>query len=450
MAKRIRVLGLLLCLHSCIVFVNPSDLPVASDPDKFPAKTVPAFPARTMPAPASSGAWLTPFLGATVFAQSGSAAAPKITVTETAGIRRTEYPVRARVALARGTLTDLAHAQLAANNAPVPAQFSIASKWPDGSVQNLDVAFNVTLAPGESRELQVNYGPAVTAAPPPRGLMVTQSADGFQIGTAKFTASGNPLLPSASYVRSEFIGSFAGAVNGFAVVDKNGARHDLSTAQGLKAELVEPGPLLAVLRYSGSLPAGDGSVPFTLTIEMPNSKSWIKMSASVTDTGHRVQRLSIDTPLALGAFPWQWDISTENGSYGAFRAATDAMAFTQVIPEGARSSRAWRIDAGAAAKMNLVESSVPATANSIPPPSWRAGHLQGSTTAVAFAIDRVSASPGEYTISLNGQGQASYRFAPAASATTPSLIVYQHFVSTPIAIGAATSPASMLQPPQVR
>ena len=62
----------------------------------------------------------------------------------------------------------------------------------------------------------------------------------------------------------------------------------------------------------------------------------------------------------------------------------------------------------------------------------------------------MSESPGEYTILLNGQGQASYRFAPAATATTHSLIVYQHFVSTPVAIGAATSPASMLQPPHVK
>ena len=47
---------------------------------------------------------------------------------------------------------------------------------------------------------------------------------------------------------------------------------------------------------------------------------------------------------------------------------------------------------------------------------------------------------------LGGAGQASFHVAPAAPVTRHVLTVYQHFVGTPVQIGAATSPPSMLYP----
>jgi hypothetical protein len=237
-----------------------------------------------------------------------------IRVAETAGIRRTELPVRARFELPQRGAADAAHVQLRLNGAAAPAQFTAATRWPDGSVRAAEAAFNVTLAPGETRTYQVAYGADVTAAPPPRGLAITESADAIQIGSVSFSRSGSPLIASASYVRSEFIGQFTGARNGLTVVDKTGARHDLAQAQNLKTELVERGPLLAILRYTGTLPLdGAAAAPFTLTIEMPNSKSWIKASADISDPGGRVRDVEFETPLAVGAFRWLWDISTDPG-----------------------------------------------------------------------------------------------------------------------------------------
>ena len=44
-----------------------------------------------------------------------------------------------------------------------------------------------------------------------------------------------------------------------------------------------------------------------------------------------------------------------------------------------------------------------------------------------------------------GQGQMTFRLEPEVPKTEHRLTVYQHFVSTPVPIGAATSPTAMLR-----
>jgi hypothetical protein len=77
------------------------------------------------------------------------------------------------------------------------------------------------------------------------------------------------------------------------------------------------------------------------------------------------------------------------------------------------------------------------------------GHFQDGKSAVAFGVEGFGKAAGTYTISLDGRGQTSFRFAPAEPATLHQLTLYEHFVPTPIAVGAATNPTSMLNPPVV-
>src|SRR5688500_17734738 len=70
-----------------------------------------------------------------------------LTVSETAGIRRTEYPVGARVELPRGALAAPADAALRLNGADVPAQFTVDTTWPDGSIRALQIDFNASIGP---------------------------------------------------------------------------------------------------------------------------------------------------------------------------------------------------------------------------------------------------------------------------------------------------------------
>src|SRR5687767_3440617 len=80
---------------------------------------------------------------ALVFPRAQSAVSTRqIDVSETAGIRRTEYPVNARVGLPRGALRDVSNARLKVTD-EVPAQFTTETSWDDGSVHALSADFNV-------------------------------------------------------------------------------------------------------------------------------------------------------------------------------------------------------------------------------------------------------------------------------------------------------------------
>ena len=118
--------------------------------------------------------------------------------------------------------------------------------------------------------------------------------------------------------------------------------------------------------------------------------------------------------------------------------------FQQIVSRQGNSS--WRIETGTEPDLRPYEVSMVERRAAVG--VW--GHLIGPDGAVAFGIPGMADAPGTYTVALDGRGQASYRFAPLAGAgTTLRLAVYQHFVSTPVAIGAATTPASMLNPPRV-
>ena len=86
----------------------------------------------------------------------------------------------------------------------------------------------------------------------------------------------------------------------------------------------------------------------------------------------------------------------------------------------------------------------------LPPPSrvprLVACPLQDAKEAIAFAIDGFGTTPGTWTISLGGQGHSVVQLVPAKPATHHELAIYEHFVATPVPIGAVTSPVSMLSP----
>jgi hypothetical protein len=362
-------------------------------------------------------------------------------VRDTMGIRRTEYPVTVTIQLPKGALKEASQARVMTNSAEVPAQFTSRAAWDDGSVQSLDVDLNVTLDPEEDRRYELQFGAGVTAAAKvERGLSAAEQGDTIVVGNLKFSKSGSPLLTSATY-GAERIGSGS---NGLTLTDAGGRRHDLSAAQGAQLDIVKPGPILAMLHYSATLPLDEGyGVPIELVLEMPNSKSWLKTTATVTDRQHKLRDIAVERPYAFSGFPVIWDFGTDSGTYGVFRAATDAITLTESANAGGPGG--WRIESGPPNQRRAVETS----AGSRPKLALGWGHVQDVKSAVAFAVSRFGRDPGTWTISLAGSGQAVFRFVPASGATQQQLVVYEHFVSTPVAIGAATNATAMLNPPQV-
>jgi hypothetical protein len=176
---------------------------------------------------------------------------------------------------------------------------------------------------------------------------------------------------------------------------------------------------------------------------MPNSKSWLKASIAIEDPSRRVKSLSFESPVTLGEKPWIWDFGTDTGTYGALRGAGDAVLLSQTVsPKGNN----WTVQTGPQNDLRPYESSIGSRLKTAS--GW--GHLYDASRAVAFAVDRFGSEPGTYSIALNGQGQAVFTLAPAQSKTSHRLTVYQHFVTTPVPIGAATNPTAMLHPLAVK
>ena len=323
-------------------------------------------------------------------------------VTEQAGIRRTAFPVSARIPFPGRSPLDPSHVRLTMGGKEVPAQYSAESQW-------LDVDFNASIGPLESQTYQVEYGPGVAPAAPPRGLSVAEEADAIQVGNVRFSKSGSPLILSVKY-RAEDIGQ---GVNGLVVTDNAGQTH---AAISSKTEILKRGPLLVEIRYSGTLMIDSGYSPqFVMTVSMPNSKTMINVSASVEDPLKRLREIAFGTPLALGPMPWVWDFGTKNWTYGSFRNATDSVTLTQ-------DAGGWKV----MTKEQLYETSKGVT------DAVRWGHIQDGKEVVAFG--------GATNFTLDGRGQVMFRSAP------PELKIFEHFVNTPVQIGAATSPSALLSP----
>ena len=358
-------------------------------------------------------------------------------VEETTGIRRTRYPVNARVPFPQGVLARAHQVRLVLDGDETPAQFAAGSRWPDGSVQWLTVDFNASIGPEETRSYRLEYGPDVDAeAGPGRGLALSEDADAIGVGRVRFGKTAAPLLRSVSY-RGEII---APGRNGFAIEDTGGTVYALGGDTGVMFEVIRGGPIYVELRYSGRVPLGDGvEVPFVVTVEMPNSKSWVKVTASVDDPGQRLRELSFHSPLTLGAHPWVWDFGTDRWTYGSLRNEDSSVVLTNEVEVAGATG--WRVETGPRGRERPYE-----TTGSTRPVVAGWGHLQGETEVVAFAMDRFADAPGTYRIALDGAGHASFHVAPAAPVTRHRLTVYQHFVGTSVQIGAATSPPSMLHP----
>ena len=357
-------------------------------------------------------------------------------VKEDAGIRRTAYPVGVRVPFPKGSLTDPGRVRLLNGGMEMPAQVAVDGKWPDGSVQWLSVDFNASIGPMESQTLTLEYGAGVKPGIDLRGLTVTENGDSIEVGRVRFNKSGTPLVASVNY-RSEEIGR---GTNGLVVTDSSGRDYDLTNAAGLRVEVAKRGPLYVSIRYSGTIAVEGGySAPFVVTAEMPNSKSWVKLSANVEDPQRRLTEISFHTPLAFGPLPWFWDFGTNHWTYGTLRNPGDGVTLMALVTSA--GAQEWTVRTRVNGAEQTYETGVVSRSQMI-----RWGHFQDGKEVVAFAVENAPAEPGTYRLTLAGNGQTAFRFAPAMRAVRHHLTVYEHYVPVPVQTTAATSPSSILNP----
>ena len=173
-------------------------------------------------------------------------------VRETAGIRRTAYPVTVTFQLPKGALSDATHARMMTNSAEVAAQFTARASWDDGSVQTLDMDFSAEPRSRRRPPLRAAVR-AVRHAGHSAGARTGRQdqPDAIVVGNLKFSKSGSPQLASVSY-RGE------------------GHRHGIERAhhhrlhrppawtfrrrRARRLEIVKGGPLMVLLHYTATLP----------------------------------------------------------------------------------------------------------------------------------------------------------------------------------------------------
>jgi hypothetical protein len=375
---------------------------------------------------------------AALFASTSAfAASVDITVRESAGIARTTYPTHAQVPLPQGALRDTANARLMLDGAEAFGEFTAEARWPDNSIKSLGVDFNASVQPLQTLTYHLEYGGDVKAAAPVSGRPITgaEVADGFQVSALKFGKTPSPLILSSAF-RMEDIAKTG--LNGFTITDDKGAVHDLTSAS-VTATLVKPGPIDAMVRYTGQTMLDGASVSFTVTAELPNTKNWGKYSASVDDPGRHVREIAFHSPLAFGAFPWEWDLGIGSWTYGAFSDPGDSMTLTQTVKLGADG---WTIDTVTRGKAQTVETS----GGNRPKRAEGWGHFQDAKEVIAFGFDNFGREPGVYTVSFDAHGQETFRFAPATPQSHHAMTIWQHYVVSPTPIGAVTTAASMVSP----
>ena len=358
-----------------------------------------------------------------------------VVVRETAGIRRGNFPTQTRVKLARGALQDISNLRLLLGDDEVPMQASAGSRWPDGSIRQVELNFNTSIAPLAELRYRLEIGGDVAPRPiSSERLDVVESTDGLQVGKLRFARQPAALLQSVAFGH-EIVGD---GLNAVSVTDASGATYLLGGE--VTVEIVKPGPLAVQIRYAGSVQLPDDyAVPFTITLDIPNTKSWVRYGARIEDPRKRIHEVAFSTSFRLGQYPWVWDFATANGSYGAFRNANDSAVLTQVT----RASRSdWQIATGPQGSERPYERA--AGDKSAGASGW--GHLQGAARAVAFAFEGFGQRAGQYAIALDGSGQVVFRFTPEHPASAHSISVYEHYVASPAALGAATNPVAMSSP----
>ena len=170
-------------------------------------------------------------------------------------------------------------------------------------------------------------------------------------------------------------------------------------------------------------------------MEFPRSKSWVEVRWVVEDPGRRVAGMMADLNLLLEERPVLVDFGAGTMVYAALRPGQGASMLGDVSPSGRQS---WRVDVGDA----------PYAAVSGRAEGW--AHVMDPRRATAIAIaDFARSGPVlRDSISVSPDGRLRIR-RDFSGGLQKRLTFWLHFVDTPVQVGAATSPQSMLQPPKI-
>jgi len=393
-------------------------------------------------------------------ASAGAKGSVVLYVKETAGLRRFGYPASGRVQLPRSAVKDAEHCRLVNDKeTAVPAQFTIAGRHQDGSVEWLDVDFSTSPLPWQTQTFFLDYGPDVKPAPA-RGLTLTETDAAYQVGGYVVPKSGDLALGGIRYGSKVFVEEGRGFTLG--VHTKDNRYLTMKDAQISARRIEKAGPVNVTIVTEGKYEQLTDAQPITFVtrLEWVNSKSWVRLSHKVSDPLRRVTELELMAPFALQA-PLNFDFGVGSWLYGQL-AADERVRFTQTATSGTVETPTrvnWK------AVTIKGQNEVPFAASNPNEPRQHAegwAHVGDAKSVIAVGFDQFNERFGERVMEFYGDGSAFFHYKPTpdlrprspnflgrAQKVEHELAVYFHFVGVPVNKTALTSPPSMLAPLQV-
>lgn len=187
-----------------------------------------------------------------------------LTITERLNIERRNQPVTSGVPLPEGQLFDPTQLRLLdeLGNA-IPLQTEVLAWWPDGSIRWILLSFRISVEPGATRQLTLQYGSQVVSSVA-QGTLIQGGTDTglvVETGLLSFTPDGSqaPAHNGSGWYWS-----------GFPVLrvrDRDGYVYRSDLLPGT-IEVEENGPERAVLRVHGDLATTDANARGVLTYDL--------------------------------------------------------------------------------------------------------------------------------------------------------------------------------------
>jgi hypothetical protein len=388
-------------------------------------------------------------------------------VRETAGIRRFGYPIGAVLEL-REPLPAGTRFRLLQDGQPIEAQlrpFSRPSGRSGGDgdlIAGVAIDFEGNFLPRETRRYSLELGTDVLPGPEPsHGLKVEPSGDGFRVanGALEYVVPRdlNGLLRSVKTPALEWI---TRSGRGLLLRSKDGARVSLggeAAGSPVKARIAKDGPIDCVIVFERG-EVGLPGVSAKVDLEIPRSKSWVRVDCTVNDPRGVVTGLEADLELALGDGPTLGDFGAGSLVYATLAKGQAAVLEAGGAPGWAvgdapgkspdAGAAAWRVLRGAAGQL---EPYVLGPTGGKGPPAEGWAHVMDARRCTAVAVaDFARRTADSIEVEASGHVAISRGFhspdTKSPPATEKRLTFWLHFVDMPPHVGAVTSPQSMQAP----
>jgi len=381
-----------------------------------------------------------------------------LVVRETAGIRRFAYPVGAEIRLdppaVAGSRFRLTEGAVEGGKA-IPGQFRTPQEA-GGEASLVSLDFEGSFMPFEARSYRVEYGLDVEAGPEPaRGLTVEESTEVFLVSSGPHLVWEVPrslagLLRSVRAAKGEFLRADS---TGLSFLARDGTVRSLSSTS--PGRIAKRGPIACRLRWDLESVAGEGrSIRSIVELEIPRSKSWVRVDWSLADSQGVVRGFGAEVHLRLDGDVAFADFGADSLVYAALPRGQGA-SFRAGLPTLAHrlgGKPFWEILRGPEGKLEPYAPSGLTGLRTVE--GW--AHLMDPERCTAAAVaDFAKLTLDRIDVRQDGRCRIwrEHLTEDASRSTgsgTKSLRFWLHFVDFPPHVGAVTSPQSMAAPLEVK